>query len=147
MLSPLDRFRVADWSDQARMLEDEPDVAQAVQEWLGPDAFNELRALDGGGRHLSAGKSNLIVVPGVMGSILHSEGLGGVWWVDMLRARDQLNKLGLEPDGLTDAEPGAAVEACGIDITYVPLRAAIAHSGDFGGTRQFPYDWRKPLAA
>ena len=31
--------------------------------------------------------------------------------------------------------------------TSTPMRAAIADSGAYGGSIQFPYDWRKPLVA
>jgi pimeloyl-ACP methyl ester carboxylesterase len=145
-MNKLETFRIADWEEQARMLADE-ETAREVEVWLGPAAFAELRQLSGGHSHLAGGKKNLIVVPGVMGSMLQSAGKGGVWWVDMLRARDKLNALALAPDGLDDLDPDADIEPCAIDITYTPMRAGIAQSGQFGGSIQFPYDWRKPLNA
>lgn len=145
-MNRLGAFRVADWEEQTRMLSDQ-DIVREVEAWLGPDAFAELRQLSRGTSHMSGGKKNLIVVPGVMGSMLQSAGKGGIWWVDVLRARDKLNGLALAPGGLKDLETGADIEACAIDITYVPMRAAIALSDQFGGSIQFPYDWRKPLAA
>jgi pimeloyl-ACP methyl ester carboxylesterase len=146
-MSRLTQFRIADWDEQVRMLAD-PDTACEVEQWLGPAAFAELRGLAGGARHLSGGgKKNLIVVPGVMGSMLQSSGEAGIWWLDMLRTRDRLDSLALAPDGLQDLDPGIEVEPCAIDIIYAPMRKAIAHSGEFGGSIQFPYDWRKPLSA
>jgi pimeloyl-ACP methyl ester carboxylesterase len=141
----LDAFRKADWDEQERMLADEG-VAREIESWLGTAAFDELKQL-ASASHLGAGKKNLIVVPGVMGSMLQSSGTGGIWWLDVLRARDKLNALALSADGVSDADVAAEIEACALDITYAPMRAAIATSDDFGGSVQFPYDWRKPLEA
>lgn len=144
-MKKLEAFRIAEWEEQARLLADE-ETARAVENWLGSAAFAELSHLRDGS-HLAGGKKNLIVVPGVMGSMLQSAGKGGIWWVDMLRARDKLNALALAPDGLDDLDTDAGIEPCAIDLAYAPLRTAIAQSGQFGGTIQFPYDWRKPLSA
>jgi pimeloyl-ACP methyl ester carboxylesterase len=146
MMERLTDFRTADWDEQVSMLANE-EIAQEVEAWIGSVAFAELRQLSSGGRHLAGGKRNLIVVPGVMGSMLQSSGEAGIWWVDMLRARDKLNSLALAPDGLTDLLPGVEIEPCALDLSYAPMRQAIAQSGYFGGSIQFPYDWRKPLAA
>jgi pimeloyl-ACP methyl ester carboxylesterase len=145
-MTKLEAFRVADWDEQARLLAD-PATAREVEAWLGAEAFAELRALGGGGLHLAGGKKNLIVVPGVMGSMLQSKGKGGIWWIDMLRARGQLNGLALAAGGRDDLDAEAEIDPCAIDITYAPMRSAIARSGEFGGSIQFPYDWRKLLSA
>jgi pimeloyl-ACP methyl ester carboxylesterase len=145
-MTKLEAFRIADWETQANLLADK-ETSREVEAWLGSAAFAELRQLSGGRSHLAGGKKNLIVVPGIMGSVLKSEGLGGIWWVDMLNARDKLNGLALAPDGLNDLDPKAEIKPCAIDITYAPLRAAIANSEHFGGSIEFPYDWRKPLNA
>lgn len=145
-MSKLEAFRRAEWDQQVRMIAD-PETAREVEHWLGPLAFAEFKTLQRDASHLGRGKKNLILVPGVMGSMLQSEGMGGIWWADMLRARDKLDSLALAPGGLTDANPSVEVSACAIDIIYAPLRAAIAQSSQFGGSVQFPYDWRKPLAA
>jgi pimeloyl-ACP methyl ester carboxylesterase len=144
-MDKLEAFRVADWEEQARMLTDQ-ETARAAEAWLGSAAIAELRQLRGSS-HLAGGKKNLIVVPGVMGSMLQSTGEGGIWWMDMLRARDKLNALALAPGGLDDLDADVGIEPCAIDISYAPMRAAIAQSGQFGGSVQFPYDWRKPLRA
>lgn len=145
-MSKLDAFRKADWDEQVKMLADN-ETAQEVEGWLGPAAFAELKQLAPPAGDLTGGKNNLIVVPGVMGSMLQSAGEGGIWWLDVLRARDRLDQLALAPGGLNDASTTADIQPCSIDITYAPMRSAIAHSGDFGGSVQFPYDWRKPLHA
>ncbi len=141
----LEQFRIADWDEQMRLLK-QADTAERVRQWLGDAAFAELKALSDGSS-MAGGKMNLIVVPGVMGSVLQSVGHGGILWMDMLRARDKLNQLALGPGGLNDADPTVEIGPCAIDIDYAPMRAAIARSGIFGGSLQFPYDWRKPLEA
>ena len=145
-MDKLEMFRKADWEEQAKMLGDEV-TADVVEKWLGSAAFAELRQMSDGRGNLGGGKKNLIVVPGVMGSMLQSKGNGGIWWVDMLRARDRLNGLALAPDGIHDVDEGVEIDPCAIDITYAPMRDAIVKSGQFGGSIQFPYDWRKPLSA
>ena len=145
-MNKLEAFRVADWEEQIRLLDDN-ETAREVEAWLGQEAVNELRKLSGGRGDLAGGKKNLIVVPGVMGSVLQSAGFAGIWWVDMLRARDKLNSLALAPGGSNDVDSDTQIEPCAIDITYVPMCSAIAKSGQFGGGIQFPYDWRKSLSA
>lgn len=145
MSDVLTKFQISDWDQQLVMLRDTA-TADAVTKWIGEAAVAELKLLDDG-THLGGGKRNMIVVPGVMGSMLQSEGYAGVWWVDIPRALSQLNQLALDPDGTRDIDPLADVKPCAIDLTYAPLRQAVPRSGDFGGTVQFPYDWRKPLAA
>jgi pimeloyl-ACP methyl ester carboxylesterase len=139
------QFRKADWERQMQLLKD-PQTAGLVKGWLGDAAFADLQAL-GDGRNLAGGKKNIVVVPGVMGSVLQSGGHGGIWWMDMLRARNRLDQLALAPGGLNDLDPTVEIRPCAIDIDYAPLRAAIARSGTFGGSLQFPYDWRKSLSA
>ena len=142
----LDRFRKADWGEQRKMLDDVA-VKNEVKACLGSEAADELFELAKGSQHLAQGPRNIVVVPGVMGSVLQSKGQGGIWWLDMLRARGKLNELALDADGSNDLDPKAEIEPCAIDIDYAPMRAAISDSGVYGGSVQFPYDWRKPLAA
>jgi pimeloyl-ACP methyl ester carboxylesterase len=141
-MAPIEKFRTSDWEQQARMLAD-PTVARDVEQWMGPDAFAELQQLRGSVGSMAAGTKNLIVAPGIMGSMLQSEGLGGIWWVDMLRARDKLDGLALKPGGEQDRDEGANILPASVDVTYAPLRAAIIESRQFGGSTPFPYDWRK----
>ncbi|WP_341317485.1 alpha/beta fold hydrolase [Paraburkholderia sp. IMGN_8] len=144
-MSKLEAFRLADWEKQSQMLQDS-ETEKAVEKWLGSAALGDLRKM-AGGSHLAGGKKNIIVVPGVMGSVLQSKGFGGIWWMDMVRARDKLNSLALASDGLRDIDASTDIDPCAIDIDYAPMRAAISNSDDFGGSIQFPYDWRRPLAA
>lgn len=146
-MDTLDRFRLADWDQRRRMLADSG-VAAALARWLSPERLSELQGLAHGGASLAAGPRNLIVLPGITGSLLQSTGLGGIWWIDVLRARDKIDRLALAADGRHDLDPEAGIEACAIDLSYEALRAAIANSGSFGGSVQYAYDWRKsPLEA
>jgi pimeloyl-ACP methyl ester carboxylesterase len=96
-------------------------------------------------QHLAFGApKNLLFVPGCMGSLISSHTLGGVWWIDLLRNRDKLNKLGLQPDGQTDIDPSYDLYPIGIDMVYQPFLVAVLQSDDFNHD-VFPYDWRKKL--
>lgn len=120
---------------------------EELRRWFGDPAWEEYRRLAGrtGERHLSLrAPKNLIFVPGVMGSLLRSEGLGGVWWIDA-RTRNHLDDLRLSPDGSADAEPGHQIGPFSTDPSYEPFLSAVLARDDFGHVL-FPYDWRKPLA-
>ena len=144
-LSKLENFLLSDWEKQGELLRD-PDVAAAAKIWLGDAAFSELKQFsDPGKAHLGSGPRNILFAPGVMGSTLQSAGLGGVWWLDMMFARDKLELLELSADGEHDKDPKADIQPATIDVLYVPFRRAIASSDSFGGSEHFPYDWRKPL--
>jgi pimeloyl-ACP methyl ester carboxylesterase len=55
--------------------------------------------------------------------------------------------LRLNADGTGDADEHADVQPGAVDLSYISFRKAMAVSGSFGGTVQFPYDWRKSLRA
>jgi pimeloyl-ACP methyl ester carboxylesterase len=119
----------------------------ALRGYLGAAAFDEYRnlarTLDG--HHLSGRPpENLVFVPGVMGSLLYSHGLCGVWWLD-LRSLKHIKDLRLASDGQTDADPRARLEPFGLDSTYEAFFAATYQTDDFRHVA-FAYDWRKPLA-
>ncbi|MDO9354853.1 MAG: hypothetical protein Q7T55_14240, partial [Solirubrobacteraceae bacterium] len=142
-------FLVADGETQDKMLREQPAIAEALRVHLGDAAFAELRADLGQAKPTDlaiAGPKNVLFVPGVMGSTLISKGLGGVWWLDLMFARDQLDGLALAADG-SDADVDADIQAGGIDVQYGSLRRAIAVSKSFGGSGEFPYDWRKSFAS
>lgn len=78
----------------------EPAHREGLRRYLGDEAFSEYAALAErmrpklAGAHLGVDSpKNLVFVPGVMGSLLKSNTLGGVWWID-LRA---LGHLGVDP--------------------------------------------------
>jgi hypothetical protein len=142
-LSKLEEFLIADENERAALIKDE-ETRLAVRAWMGEGAFNEYLSHSPDNDHLGAGPKNVVFAPGVMGSTLQSDGLGGVWWLDMVRARDKLNQLKLSNDGESDVDPDSEVRPGAVDISYGPFRKAIAISQSFGGSIHFPYDWRKP---
>jgi pimeloyl-ACP methyl ester carboxylesterase len=146
---PTESFLRSGLPDRARMIAD-PGVLAQLRAALGP-AADEYAALgdryrQASGSHL-AGRvgTNLIVIPGVMGSLLASQALGGIWWID-IRGRHRLGDLGLAPDGTGDAYRGARLYPVSLDFSYDSLLVA-AMEADGIGHEQFAYDWRKPLSA
>jgi pimeloyl-ACP methyl ester carboxylesterase len=139
----LQKFLETPFEEQADLLKD-PKTSADVKQWLGEKAFGEFSALLPKG-HLGAGPRNIVFVPGVMGSVLQSEGFGGVWWLDVLRAREQIDQLALKTDGSGDALADADIRPATVDVSYVGFRRAVSDSTDFGGTTQFPYDWRRSI--
>lgn len=142
-LSKLEEFLIADENERAALIKDQ-ETRSAVRTWMGEGAFKEYMSHSPDNDHLGAGPKNVIFAPGVMGSTLQSDGLGGVWWLDMVRARDKLNQLKLSNDGESDVDADSEVMPGAVDISYGPFRKAIAISQSFGGSIHFPYDWRKP---
>jgi pimeloyl-ACP methyl ester carboxylesterase len=143
-LTALERFMTADLDAQYGMLAD-PATRQEVETWMGADAFRQFLEFAPGPANLGPGPKNLVFAPGVMGSTLESRGLGGVWWLDLFRGRDELSKLGLSDNGGRDIDPDADIGPGVVDKTYAPFLRSVANSGSFGGSVQFPYDWRKSL--
>jgi pimeloyl-ACP methyl ester carboxylesterase len=141
-LNALDKFLTSDYETQFELLADST-TRTAVEAWMGAAALGELLDHAPDKTHLGAGSKNIVFAPGVMGSTLQSDGLGGVWWLDIARARDKLNQLQLTDDGSGDVDPHAEVKPGTVDLSYGPFRKAIAVSRNFGGSVHFPYDWRK----
>src|SRR5262245_58371298 len=77
-----------------------PNSQQVCEQHLGKQGFQELHgvAAAAAGHLGAAGPTNLVFVPGVMGSCLANESRGGIWWLDV-RTREFLNELGLSDDG------------------------------------------------
>ena len=141
----IERFIASDTQDRLALIR-EPAAAEALRTWLGDDAYAEYAALAdrSDAAHLGFGvASNLVFVPGVMGSLLVSRGLSGMWWVDV-QSRHHLNDLRLAPDGRSDANPGHDIAPAGLAQPYEGFLAAVLDRQDFGHV-SFPYDWRKPL--
>ncbi|QGV76867.1 esterase/lipase family protein [Streptomyces ficellus] len=138
------RFLTAGTADRMALVRD-PEAADALRSLLGPDAYDELRRSAGPAPtgHLAAEPTNLVFVPGVMGSVLASTGLGGVWWLD-IRSRSRIDSLALGPDGHSDAHPSFKIQPVAVDASYEGfLFAAERQAGVQHLT--FPYDWRKPF--
>ncbi|MDR4485534.1 MAG: alpha/beta fold hydrolase [Nitrospirales bacterium] len=142
-LTILEKFLISDYESQFELLKD-PETKATVQAWMGADAYSQFVIHGPGPDHLGVGPKNIIFAPGVMGSTLQSNGLGGVWWLDIVRARDKLNELRLTDKG-QDFDNDAEIMPGAVDLSYVPFRKALATANDFGGSVHFPYDWRKSL--
>ncbi|GGW67690.1 hypothetical protein GCM10010381_60830 [Streptomyces xantholiticus] len=139
------RFLTADTPGRMALVRD-PAAADALRDLLGTAAYNELSELAGPppAQHLAdASPTNLIFVPGVMGSILASTGLGGIWWLD-IRSRDRIDSLALASDGQSDAHPSFKIQPVAVDASYEGFLFAAERRNDVQPLA-FPYDWRKPL--
>jgi pimeloyl-ACP methyl ester carboxylesterase len=142
------RFVGATLAQQLRMVSD-PETATALRARIGAGAVEEYlrlaRRVRGARGVLGDRPVNLIVIPGVMGSLLVSRGLGGMWWID-LRQLNRLDSLGLDPEGERDATPGADLWPAGLDASYAAFLAAAYDRDDIGhGT--YAYDWRRPVVS
>lgn len=140
------RFAGATIGERFRLLAD-PRTADELRAALGADAVAEYLTLadrgPGHGAVLGDRPANLVFVPGVMGSLLASQGLSGMWWIDLRELR-RLDSLGLDGDGRRDAVPGADLRAIGLDHGYAAFLSAAWQRDDFGHLT-YPYDWRKPI--
>jgi pimeloyl-ACP methyl ester carboxylesterase len=143
-------FLAASIEEQARMTLD-VQYMDVLKAYLGEAAYSEYAAIAQDIRDARSAvrglrtPKNLLLVPGIMGSLLSSRTLGGVWWVDIARGWDKLDKLGLQPDGQTDIDPAQDIYPFAIDMLYAPFQCAVLQRDDFGHD-VFPFDWRKPLS-
>jgi pimeloyl-ACP methyl ester carboxylesterase len=147
----LEQFLAANTEERFRMALD-AQTAPEIRSYFGEAAYADYAALaEDALRRLGPGNlgtqvpTNLIFVPGIMGSMLRSETLGGVWWIDALRGYDKLNKIGLAPDGLSDLDPNLKIVPFEVDTIYAPFLRACLLRDDFGHD-VFPYDWRKAVS-
>jgi pimeloyl-ACP methyl ester carboxylesterase len=144
----IDDFLKAPLEERARLALDE-NTAPFIRTFLGPPAYEEYAEIARRVRraaeqeHLAAADKNLIFIPGVMGSQLKSEELGGVWWIDS-RTRKHLDHLRLNPEGTASADPKHQVSPFTTDPSYDPFLSAVWERDDFGHVL-FPYDWRMSL--
>lgn len=145
MASWIETFLTAAPEERLRLARD-PANEQELRRHLGDAAYGDYRQLADklDEQHLSLrAPKNLIFIPGVMGSLLKSDSLGGIWWIDA-RTRDHLKDLRLSAAGTEDANPDHQVLPCSTDPSYEPFLAAVLGRDDFGHVT-FPYDWRKSL--
>lgn len=147
-LDPYTAFLAGTFEDRLTMLGDSS-VAESLSSIIGADAIADFRQLaerlaQRTGQHLGdARQGEIIFIPGVMGSMLASHGLGGIWWLD-LRARHHINDLRLDADGLADADPRSRIGPVAIDMAYEGFFAGVIEDGRYHCTG-FPYDWRKRI--
>ncbi|MFE5594921.1 lipase family alpha/beta hydrolase [Streptomyces sp. NPDC056549] len=141
-----EQFLQGDTATRLKLLRS-TDHTDVLRRFLGTRAHTELVDLAGPQpqEHLATtAGSSLVFVPGVMGSVLVSRGLGGVWWLD-LKNRRRIDSLALAPDGTNDSHSAFRITPAALDMSYEGfLIAAAAHQDH--DTQDFPYDWRKPLS-
>jgi pimeloyl-ACP methyl ester carboxylesterase len=148
-MTPLEEFLTADTINRVKLWA-RPGCAAALRPYLGDEALAEYASLMAGAsrpaaRHLAtSAPTNLIFLPGVMGSLLKSETLGSIWWLD-LRNLKKLNELALQDDGHTDRKSDYAIAPATTDPSYEGFFVAALKRDDFGH-RIHAYDWRKPLS-
>ena len=141
-------FVALDPEDAFAWLADDPAHRDVLRAQLGERAFDEYVKL-------AASRSqvpdlaiehpvNLLFVPGIMGSSLTSETLGGIWWLDLTNLA-RLNDLALSPDGMSDATANYQVHALTTDHRYAGFLTAALARDDFGHDRH-PFDWRRSVA-
>ena len=145
---PWSRFQCGTTAERLALIVD-PQTRELLAPRLGADAvrgYLDLASRLPRGTHLGDDAvPNLVFVPGVMGSVLASRGLGGVWWLDVRTAK-RLDRLRLSDDGSGDATAGARVEAVAVDASYDAFCTAALAQPDLGHVT-FPYDWRRPVPA
>jgi pimeloyl-ACP methyl ester carboxylesterase len=145
MSDSIRRFLEGSIQDRLAMVRDDA-AASELRGFLGDDGYEEYRLLArrSDGEHLGiADPPNLIVVPGVMGSLLSSRTHGGVWWIDV-RGLARIDQLGLSADGREDADPANRIEPFSIDSSYDGLTSALLTEPGLSHVL-FAYDWRKSL--
>lgn len=143
----LTRFYTAGDEERLRLIRD-PTAGATLQDYFGEAVLGDIARLAeraDAGAHLAASEANVLFVPGIMGSLLDSASLGGVWWLD-LRNLKLLDRLRLDAAGTGDAEPRLEIRPFANDFTYEPFLSAFWAEADFAA-KPFPYDWRKPLEA
>lgn len=109
------------------MLDD--DKAASLGAYLGRDAYEEFKEIANkivpkldDKNHLDIDTpKNLIFVPGVMGSLLMSKGLGGVWWINALDP-NRIDQLRLASNGEVDEDPRALLNKLLIKQKLVLVR-------------------------
>ncbi|TLQ47764.1 lipase family alpha/beta hydrolase [Streptomyces marianii] len=141
------RYLTGDTRTRMNLIRD-PGAATALRGLLGTRAYTELAELAGPRpqEHLGDDQAtNLVFVPGVMGSILASTGLGGIWWLDV-KSRHRIDSLALSADGLSDAHPSFKISPVTVDSLYEGFLFS-AERRQNTHPLAFPYDWRKPLSA
>ena len=122
----------------------EGEVERELRAYLGDEAWSEYSRLATGLDAHSLAVSierNLLFAPGIMGTLLQSEGKAGVWWIDA-RTRQHIDDLGLAPDGTTDRNPGDDIAPAVADPSYEPFLTAVLEHPSLR-PKQFGYDWRK----
>ncbi len=147
----IDRLEVADTKELADMLRRPSlDEEDALRSYLGDRLYQRLHSL---ALKLSLQDStapkqgNVVVIPGLMGSVLSSESGSEpeeqIWPRFLAIRAGKLDRLMLSGDGRTQANPQFQVRAAGVTKRlYGELMLSLAFQWS---THAFAYDWRKDL--
>lgn len=141
------RLSLASVDDLEAMLQT-PDGRRTLNRVLGRGAVRTLRNDDQAKpavRAVGGPPTNIVVLPGLMGSLLHStRGAVDFLWINPAAIlKGQVSRLQLTPDGLSDADPDTWVTPTNIEqVVYARLMLA---ANKAGRTLAFPYDWRKDV--
>ncbi len=90
-------------------------------------------------------RPNIVLLPGIMGSLLQSvEGLVELLWVNpLVFTRGLINLLELADDGETDANPRVKIVATGLEMmSYAKATLVLRKQAN---PFLFPYDWRRDI--
>lgn len=124
------------------------DGRRTLHSVLGRKAVQAMRAdrqAEVAVRGASGPSTNLVVLPGLMGSLLHStRGAVDFLWINPAAIlKGQASRLELAEDGLSDADPDTWVTPTNVElVVYTRLMLAAKKTGR---VLAFPYDWRKDV--
>jgi len=131
---------LTDIEDQIIRGEDQETVAQLI----GADTIAEIRGISFAAPP-SAERENVILLPGIMGSLLSSiRGVTSLLWINpLLFLQGNGRYLRLNVDGDDDETPEVDCVPIGLEkMTYLKISLQFNRQTHL---HEFPYDWRRPI--
>ncbi|MEW6649693.1 MAG: hypothetical protein AB1453_05830 [Chloroflexota bacterium] len=111
---------------------------------LGADTVAEIQAHQSK-ISFSPIRENVVLLPGIMGSILSSiRGITNLLWINpLLFLQGNAHYLRLDENGIQDENPRIEVAPTGLEkLTYLKISLALNRRAVL---HEFPYDWRRPI--
>jgi len=105
----------------------------------------ELATASHPGASTSGQRPNIVLLPGIMGSLLQSvQGLVDSLWINpIIFTRGHINLLDMAEDGETDADRRVKIVATGLEmVAYAKIILALHKQANLF---LFPYDWRQDM--
>lgn len=136
------------WSSQSfaeieeQILRAETDPA--ITSMLGEDTIADIHAQQAK-ISFSPTRENVVLLPGIMGSILSSiRGVTSLLWINpLLFLQGNAHLLRLDENGEQDENPRIEVAPTGLEkLTYLKISLALNRQALL---HEFPYDWRRPI--
>lgn len=136
------------WSSQSfaeieeQILHDENNAA--IRALLGEDTLTEIHVQQAN-ISFRPGRANVVLLPGIMGSILSSiRGVTSLLWINpLLFLQGNAHFLRLDDNGEKDENPRVEVVPTGLEkLTYLKISLALNRQALL---HEFPYDWRRPI--